>query len=114
MKVCHLQSMAEIPITATGYTAIAIALGQYHTCVIVSGGTLKCWGYNGNGQLGIYNYNSQYSPVDVLGSGATIVTYKLDWEQWEDPTPVSFTRDIRRGFNLLFVLACSVQSFLSA
>ena len=54
---------------SSGYSAIAIALGQSHTCAIVSGGTLKCWGYNSNGQLGISSYNTQYSPVDVLGSG---------------------------------------------
>ena len=54
----------------SGFSAVAIALGQYHTCVIVAGGGVKCWGYNGYGQLGIYNYNTQYSPVDVsLGSG---------------------------------------------
>ena len=54
----------------SGYSAVAIALGNIHTCVIVSGGVLKCWGYNGNGQLGIGSSSNRYSPVDVsLGSG---------------------------------------------
>jgi alpha-tubulin suppressor-like RCC1 family protein len=56
-------------ISISGYAATAIALGRYHTCAIVAGGTLKCWGDNGYGQLGIYNYNTQISPADVLGSG---------------------------------------------
>jgi alpha-tubulin suppressor-like RCC1 family protein len=56
-----------------GYTAVAIALGQYHTCVIVSGGGIKCWGYNNYGQLGNGGTSTQYSPVDVsLGSGIGI------------------------------------------
>jgi hypothetical protein len=53
----------------SGYAATAIALGRYHTCAIVASGTLKCWGNNDYGQLGIYNYNTQISPADVLGSG---------------------------------------------
>ena len=40
------------------------------SCVIVTGGTLKCWGYNGYGQLGTGDTSTQYSPVDVsLGAG---------------------------------------------
>lgn len=33
--------------------AVSIASGQYHTCVILSEGSLKCWGSNGSGQLGL-------------------------------------------------------------
>ena len=61
---------SDLPSSLPGYSAVAIALGQYHTCVIVSGGGVKCWGYNGYGQLGIGSSSTQYSPVDVsLGSG---------------------------------------------
>ena len=51
----------------------SIATGSYHTCVIVTGGGVKCWGRNNYGQLGIGSSNTQYSPVNVgLGSG-------MDW-----------------------------------
>ena len=61
---------SDLTSSLSGYSAIAIALGNTHTCVIVTSGGVKCWGYNGYGQLGIGSTSNQYSPVDVsLGSG---------------------------------------------
>ena len=54
-----------------GFSATAIAAGGEHTCAIVTGGAVKCWGYNGYGQLGIGSTKDQYGPASVgLGSGA--------------------------------------------
>ena len=39
--------------------------GQYHTCFIISNQTISCWGSNELGQLGIGNFNGQYSPIPV-------------------------------------------------
>ncbi|MEM9491914.1 MAG: hypothetical protein AAGC55_22400, partial [Myxococcota bacterium] len=36
---------------AIGGFAIDVAVGQWHTCVLLSGGGMRCWGYN-NGRLG--------------------------------------------------------------
>ena len=47
--------------------AIASGASAYHTCVIVIGGGVKCWGGNWAGQLGIGGDGDQYSPVDVPG-----------------------------------------------
>lgn len=55
----------------------AIAAGGSHTCALMSGGGVKCWGYNASGQLGngqtpcsdaqtcVKNVSSR--PVDVVG-----------------------------------------------
>jgi alpha-tubulin suppressor-like RCC1 family protein len=53
---------------------IAISAGRYHTCALVTGGTVECWGDNFNGQLGngapLYGANST-TPVQVKDTGGT-------------------------------------------
>ena len=39
----------------TGRTATAISAGKYHTCAVLDNASVKCWGENGYGQLGIDN-----------------------------------------------------------
>ncbi len=53
-----------------GVAAFAIAATWVNTCVLVTGGHVKCWGFNDYGQLGIGSTTQQNSPVDVvLGEG---------------------------------------------
>lgn len=36
----------------SGRTARALALGRWHSCALLDNNTVKCWGYNFNGELG--------------------------------------------------------------
>jgi alpha-tubulin suppressor-like RCC1 family protein len=61
----------------TGVTSIAY--GYDHTCALVTGGSVYCWGYNQFGELGDptvpdFHYSNSYSATPVLVSGITGAT----------------------------------------
>jgi alpha-tubulin suppressor-like RCC1 family protein len=53
----------------TGRTATAIAAGKYHNCAILDNSSIKCWGANASGQLGLGDTDNL--PVVDLGTGRT-------------------------------------------
>jgi alpha-tubulin suppressor-like RCC1 family protein len=59
------------PVDVSGLPAgsgvTAIAAGERHTCALLAGGGLKCWGQNTFGQLGDATSTRSLSPVDVSG-----------------------------------------------
>jgi len=68
---------SPVPVAVTGVTqASRVVAGNRHSCAIVSGGAVKCWGENSQLQLGNPAVTTALSaePVDVAGlSGATDV-----------------------------------------
>ena len=75
------------PIAITGLTGVvSLSLGDYHSCAVITGGTVKCWGYNSNGQLGnaidantdTYPDNSS-TPIAVAGLTG-VVSLSLGYE----------------------------------
>lgn len=56
-----------------GAAAAQLAVGDKHTCVLLVAGTVRCWGYGTNGQLGAGGQSGLTSPsADLNFGGATI------------------------------------------
>ena len=61
---------SSLPVAVTGVTdATAIASGDFHTCVKLSGGSIQCWGDNSYGELGNDPTTTPYSNIPVTVSG---------------------------------------------
>ena len=77
-KVCvYSPTKTHVIVDVTGYvpdggappppSALPIAAGLAHTCAVVPGGTVKCWGSNTEGQLGDGTRTNRPTPVTVSG-----------------------------------------------
>ena len=74
----HLPAVA----LGTGRSATSLAVGDEHTCAVLDDGSVKCWGFNSAGQLGIGTFLNRGDipnqmgdnlPVAALGTGRTAI-----------------------------------------
>jgi len=57
----------------TGRTATAIAAGNHHTCAILDNASIKCWGFNASGQLGLGNTSNRGDGSNQMGDNLTAI-----------------------------------------
>lgn len=59
-------SLAPVDLGA-GVKVKSVAAGYAHTCAVLEGGIVKCWGYNGEGQLGLGDIQDRGRSAATMG-----------------------------------------------
>ena len=62
-----LNSAKPVNVYGLGSKVKAISSGYFHTCALTTKGAVKCWGYNGYGQLGDNTTTNSPKPIAVAG-----------------------------------------------
>jgi alpha-tubulin suppressor-like RCC1 family protein len=72
---------STVPIHVQGLTepTLQLTTGYAHTCALMSGGGIMCWGQNTYGQLGDGTNLDRITPVAVSGLEGEILTIKAGW-----------------------------------
>ena len=57
----------------TGKTVLDFAMGEYHVCALLNDFSVKCWGYNNKGQLGLGNTTNMGGSATTIGDSLPAV-----------------------------------------
>ena len=57
----------------TGRTAAGVEAGDSHTCALLDDATIKCWGFNASGQLGLGDADPRGEDAGEMGDALPAV-----------------------------------------
>lgn len=66
-------------VNGLGGSVTAVASGRMHTCGLLAGGGVQCWGDNNFGQLGDGSNDNSLAPVTVIGLGRPVTAITAGW-----------------------------------
>lgn len=69
------------PTQVTGLTSgvAKIQINYFTVCALMTNGSLKCWGGNYNGELGVGNLTSSLTPVSISGFSSGVVDFDMGY-----------------------------------
>ncbi|MGL6289892.1 MAG: fibronectin type III domain-containing protein, partial [Silanimonas sp.] len=73
-----IQRGVPVAVLGLGGPARMVAVGYSHSCAVVEGRGVQCWGLNTSGQLGSGGFGSRSAPITVAGLGADIAEVRAD------------------------------------
>jgi alpha-tubulin suppressor-like RCC1 family protein len=66
--------LTPVQVSGISSSAVAVSGGKYHTAVLLADGTVRTFGFNTSGQLGVNDTTSRQTPVQVTGiTSATVL-----------------------------------------
>ncbi|MFZ1546914.1 MAG: hypothetical protein WAT12_07410, partial [Candidatus Nitrotoga sp.] len=79
-----INRLTPVDVVGLGSGVAGITAGLTHTCAFTTADWAKCWGYNGEGELGDNSSANRWTPVAVvdLGGGSVVEFYNTNLDHY--------------------------------